>query len=91
MVHATLRESGDKLHHIEGENTVAILETAGLLAEAINHRNGYLSGEGPALSLSVVSEGFHGVFSVDEYTIREKGAFWLLSGASRTLVSDGSR
>jgi hypothetical protein len=79
MIHATLRESGNELHHLEGEDTVAVLNTAGLLAEAINYRNGFRSGEGHALSLSIVSEGFEGCFNVDEYKIREKGSFWLLS------------
>jgi hypothetical protein len=27
----------------------------------------------------VISEGFEGCFNVDEYKIREKGSFWLLS------------
>ncbi len=78
MVKATLRETPEILHHIEGPDTVSILATAGLLAEAINYRNGFRSGYGAALSLSVISEGFAGVFSVDEYTIRETGAFWLV-------------
>lgn len=81
MIHATLRESGNTLHHIQGEDMCQLLDTAGLLAEAINHRNGFRSGEGQALSLSVISEGIEGRFNVDEYTIREKGAFWLLKGS----------
>jgi len=79
MIHATLRESGDTLHHLQGADTGEILATAGLLAEAINYRNGYRSGGGDSLSLSIVSEGFEGCFNVDEYKIREKGVFWLLS------------
>lgn len=83
MIHATLRESGNTLHHIQGEDMCALLDTAGLLAEAINYRNGFRSGEGATHSLSIVSEGLDGVFSVDEYLIREKGAFWLLKGSTR--------
>lgn len=80
MLYATLREDGETLHHIQSTTGITgILDTAGLLAEAINYRNGFRSGEGEALSLSIVSEGFDGVFSVDEYTIREKGHFWLVS------------
>ena len=84
MIHATLRESGTALHHITSTTGITgILDTAGLLAEAINYRNGFRSGEGEALSLSIVSEGLDGVFSVDEYSTREKGAFWLLKGSTR--------
>ena len=83
MINATLRESNDTLHHIQGEDMCALLNTAGLVAEAINYRSGFKSGEGATHSLSVVSEGLDGVFSVDEYLIREKGAFWLLKGSTR--------
>lgn len=81
MIHATLRESDETLHHIEGPDTVSVLGTAGLLSEAINYRNGFSSGEGEALPFSVVSEGINGVFSIDEYLIRGKGSFWLLVGS----------
>jgi hypothetical protein len=80
MTHATLRENDTALHHIVSETGITgILATAGLLAEALNYRNGFASGHGQRFALSVISEGFEGVFSVDEYTIRETGSFWLLS------------
>ena len=79
MTHATLRENDTILHHIASVTGITgILATAGLLAEAINYRNGFASGRGQRFPLSVVSEGFEGVFSVDEYTISESGSFWLL-------------
>ncbi len=81
MIHATLRETGETLHHIQGEGMGALLATAGLIAEAINYRNGFASGKGCTFSLSVISEGFDGCFNVDEYLIRETGAFWLLKGS----------
>jgi hypothetical protein len=82
LTHATLREDSETLHHITSTTGVTgILDTAGLLAEAINFRNGYSSDNaGVKLSLSVISPGLDGVFSVDEYSIREKGRFWLISG-----------
>lgn len=81
MIHATLRESGTTLHHIQGEDMCQLLDTAGLIAEAINYRNGFRSGDGATHSLSVISEGLDGRFNVDEYLIREKGSFWLLKGS----------
>ena len=87
MIHASLREDSDTIHHIGSETGITgILATAGLLAEAINRRNGYSSGEGEPLSLSVVSEGFDGVWSVDEYTIRECGAFWVDSRLGLSIL-----
>lgn len=78
MLHATLREDGNTLHHITSTTGMTgILDTAGLLAEAINYRNGFKSGEGEALSLSVVSTLGDGRLVVDEWTIRAKGEFWL--------------
>lgn len=81
MTHATLRENEITLHHITSEDGIqGILATAGLLAEAINYRNGFSGGlVGRKLSLSVVSPGIDGVFSVDEYRIRAVGSFWLVS------------
>lgn len=83
MIHATLRENGETLHHIQAEHMTGLLDTAGLLAEALNYRNGFnASGTEPhesvPYSLSVVYALGNGRMVVDEYTIRAKGAFWLI-------------
>ena len=79
MTHASLRENGEIIHGLTGDDTQAILATAGLLAEAINFRNGFRDGDaGMLLSLSIFCMGFEGVVSVDEYSIRAVGMFWLL-------------
>ena len=80
LVYATLREDGDTLHHIMSVTGITgILATAGLLAEAINYRNGELRGVKPLypFSLSIVSPGIDGTFAVSEYTICAVGEFWL--------------
>ena len=89
MVNTSLRESDPINHHITGEGVSEVLATAGLLAEAINFRNGFnsMGGEskGKKLSLSMVSEGFDGMFIVDEYLIREVGHFWLISNDGKVI------
>jgi hypothetical protein len=83
LIYATLREDGETLHHLMSTTGITgILATAGLLAEAINYRNGYkidIVGcyDGQKFSLSIVAPGIDGKFAVNEYTIRAVGKFWL--------------
>ncbi len=78
-MYASLREDGNTIHHLTSATGIqGILSTAGLLAEAINYRNGYTDdAAGTALSLSIIQEDERGKWSVDEWTIRRVGSFWL--------------